>query len=245
MVFIHTQSRRVCIAPATVNPSRMWVANEAVSFIETATRQGLKPAMLIRDRDSKYGPEFDAVLKEFGAGQTRLPFRSPNLNAHVERFIKTLEVVCLDQFIVMGTRHLDHLVKEFTDYYNRQRPHSGIGSSTPVQMSRPRPAPPEPAFQRPDLLPQAARRRHQALLQTSCVSGEDLNSPATCACLDGRSFCTLRAVELFFTKIGERVAEFRQAFSPRPADRLGIPVAKRYPNRSLEIASSSLRSKSR
>lgn len=99
--------------------------------------------MLIHDRDSKFGPEFDGALTEFGVEQTRLPCRSPNLNAHVERFIKTLQVECLDRFIVMGTKHLDHLVGEFTAYYNRQRPHSGIGGNTPMRMSRANPLPPE------------------------------------------------------------------------------------------------------
>jgi hypothetical protein len=41
-----------------------------------------------------------------------------------ERFIQTLKVECLDRFLVFGTKHLDHLVAENTDYYNRQRPHS-------------------------------------------------------------------------------------------------------------------------
>jgi putative transposase len=97
--------------------------------------------ILIHDRDSKFGPEFDGAFKEFGVDQTRLPYRSPTLNAHVERFIKTLEVECLDRFIVMGTKHLDHLVSEFADLYNRQRPHSGIGGATPMRMSRAGPTP--------------------------------------------------------------------------------------------------------
>lgn len=142
LVFIHIHSRRVLISPATVSPSRAWAADQAVAFVEAASRAGLRPGMLIRDRDSKFGPEFDAALKEFRVDQTPLPYRSPNLNAHVERFIKTLEVECLDRFIVMGTGHLDHLVKEFTGCYNRQRPHSGIGGATPMRMSRGGPSPP-------------------------------------------------------------------------------------------------------
>lgn len=144
LVFIHIQSRRVHISPATISPTRDWTANQAIEFVDLAARIGLEPAMLIHDRDSKFGPEFDGALKEFGVEQTRLPCRSPNLNAHVERFIKTLEVECLDRFIVMGAKHLDHLVNEFADYYNRQRPHSGIGGATPMRMSRAGPIPPRP-----------------------------------------------------------------------------------------------------
>lgn len=159
LVFIHIQSRRVWIAPATQNPNGMWVANATISFMEAAARQGLQPRMLARDRDSKFGPEFDRALEEFGVKQTRLPHRSPNLNAHVERFIKTLKVECLDRFIVMGIKHLDHLIAEFTDYYNRQRPHSGIDGATPIQRSRAGPTSPEPLELRSRDGPVCCRRR--------------------------------------------------------------------------------------
>ncbi|MFN9090961.1 MAG: integrase core domain-containing protein [Alphaproteobacteria bacterium] len=62
----------------------------------------------------------------------RLPQCSPNFVANVERFIQTVQVECLDRFIVMGTSHLDHLVREFMEHYNRERPHSAIGFRTPV-----------------------------------------------------------------------------------------------------------------
>jgi hypothetical protein len=58
-------------------------------------------------------------------------------NAHVERFIQTVQIECLDRFIVMGTSHLDHLVREFMEHYNRERPHSAIGFRTPVGRSPP------------------------------------------------------------------------------------------------------------
>jgi hypothetical protein len=67
----------------------------------------------------------------------RLPHCSPNLNAQVERFIQTVQIECLDRFIVMGTSQLDHLVREFMEHYNRDRPHSAIGFRTPVGRSPP------------------------------------------------------------------------------------------------------------
>ena len=61
----------------------------------------------------------------------RLPHCSPNLNAHAERFIQTLQNECLNRFLVMGTGHLDHLTSEYLDHYNTERPHSGIGHRVP------------------------------------------------------------------------------------------------------------------
>jgi putative transposase len=66
-----------------------------------------------------------------------LPHCSLNLNDHVERFIQTMQVECLDKLIVMGTGHLDHLVRDFIEHYNRKRPHSSIGLRTPADRSPP------------------------------------------------------------------------------------------------------------
>ena len=35
--------------------------------------------------------------------------------------------------MVLGTGHRDHLVSEFTDYYNRKRPHSMLSFRAPIQ----------------------------------------------------------------------------------------------------------------
>lgn len=67
----------------------------------------------------------------------RLPLRSPNLNAHVERLIQSIQVECLDHFVILGTAHLDHLLAEYIDYHNRQRPHMSLDFATP--MGRPPP----------------------------------------------------------------------------------------------------------
>jgi len=80
-------------------------------------------------------------VSRLGLARTITPVRLPhclsNLNAHVERFIQTVQKECLDRFIVMGTSHLDHLVREFMEHYNRDRPHSAIGFRTPVGRSPP------------------------------------------------------------------------------------------------------------
>ncbi len=46
----------------------------------------------------------------------------------------------LIRHVVLGTKHLDYINREFLDYYNRQRPHSGLEESK-------RPETPEPPAQ--------------------------------------------------------------------------------------------------
>jgi len=86
---------------------------------------------LIHDRDGKFGLGFDVFLRRRGVQPVRIPAFSPNLNAYAERFIRTLRNECLDQFVVMGRRHLRHLLAVYSSYYNHQRPHSALEQITP------------------------------------------------------------------------------------------------------------------
>lgn len=42
-------------------------------------------------------------------------------NGRCERVVQTLRRECLSKFIIFGKRHLDHLLVEFTEYYNTVR----------------------------------------------------------------------------------------------------------------------------
>ena len=137
LVFINLVPRRVWASPATTTPTEDWAAVQAREFVQVAERQGPAPKMVVRDRDTKFGPLFDRVLRARGVRPMKLPHCSPNLNAHAERFVQTVRVECLDRFIVLGTRHLDYLVGEFMEHYNTERPHSGIGHRTPAGTGPP------------------------------------------------------------------------------------------------------------
>ncbi len=48
---------------------------------------------------------------------------SPNLRAHVERFIQSLRQECLDKFVIVAERHLNYVNREWRLHYNRERPY--------------------------------------------------------------------------------------------------------------------------
>jgi putative transposase len=54
-----------------------------------------------------------------------VPFRAPNTNAYVERFVQSIKQECLDHFLVFGLRHLQYLCSEYLAYYLTERPHQG------------------------------------------------------------------------------------------------------------------------
>jgi transposase InsO family protein len=48
------------------------------------------------------------------------------MNAHMERWLQSLQVECLDHFIVFGKEHFRHLITEYLAYYNGPRPHQSL-----------------------------------------------------------------------------------------------------------------------
>jgi len=135
LVFVNVATRRAIATSSTEHPDAAWVAEQASSFKSLTGESGCR--VLTRDRDTKFGKAFDGALRETGVTPVRLPHCSPNLNAHAERFIQTLQNECLNRFIVMGTGHLDHLTGVYLEHYNTERPHSGIGHRVPDWEDRP------------------------------------------------------------------------------------------------------------
>jgi putative transposase len=132
LVFIHVASRKAIASPSTVRPNAAWVQRQASCFAAAARARGGACRVLVRDSDTKLGATFDSALRAAKVTPLRLPHRAPNLNAHVERLIQTIQTECLDRFIALGTSHLDHLVEQFMEHYHLERPHSGIGHRTPT-----------------------------------------------------------------------------------------------------------------
>ena len=46
---------------------------------------------LIHDRDPLFTTEFQSILTSVGVDCVKLPPRSPNLNAHAERFVRSIK----------------------------------------------------------------------------------------------------------------------------------------------------------
>ena len=148
LVFVHPQTRRAFVSTSTNTPDGAWFAEVVRRFVSSVPKGMAKPKLLLRDRDDKFRVGDDAfgkALAQVGIETMQLPHRSPNLNAYVERLIQSIEVECLDHFIVLGTRHLDHLLSEYIEYHNRERPHMSLEFATPLGRKPPvRAGPAEP-----------------------------------------------------------------------------------------------------
>jgi transposase InsO family protein len=80
------------------------------------------------DRDTKFCSTFRSLLEDSGVNPVRLPARSPNLNAHLERFIRSLQSERLNRMIFFGEQSVRRAVREFFEYSYRERNHRGPGN---------------------------------------------------------------------------------------------------------------------
>ena len=69
------------------------------------------------------------MLEHAGTDVIRLPYRSPNLNAYVERFVLSSKSECLERMIFFGEQSLRRAVAEFIHHYHRERNHQGLGNA--------------------------------------------------------------------------------------------------------------------
>ena len=121
-------SRRIVHVGVTRHPMDAWVAQQ----LREATPFGERPRFLIRDNDAKYGSQFARVAAASGIRILRTPIRTPRANATCERFLESMRRECLDHVLVLGERHLARVLREYVAYFNRERPHQGLGQATPT-----------------------------------------------------------------------------------------------------------------
>jgi transposase InsO family protein len=85
----------------------------------------------------------------------RTPVQAPNANAHAERWVGSVRRECLDRLLIFSRRQLEHVLRTYTDHYNRHRPHRSLALRPPERSSMsptPLPAPPYPQLNCTDLL---------------------------------------------------------------------------------------------
>jgi putative transposase len=85
-------SRRVVYSAATRNPTQEWTAQQ----LRNATMKGEAPRFLLRDCDDKFSALFDRVAKGAGIQVIKTAVRAPDMNAVMERFLRSLRGEALD-----------------------------------------------------------------------------------------------------------------------------------------------------
>jgi transposase InsO family protein len=130
---IDINAKKVVHVGVTRGPSERWTAQQ----LRNATPFGQGPQFIIRDRDHKFGADFDRVAKGAAIRVIRTAVKAPLINSTMERFIGSARRECLDHVIVLGEQHMKSVLDEYcVRYFNTARPHQSLGQRIPVPASR-------------------------------------------------------------------------------------------------------------
>jgi transposase InsO family protein len=132
LFFIDLHTRKVLIGGVTDGPANVARVTQIASNLSEAREDRSVPIrFLVHDRDKRFGQLFDEVFKAEGIEILRTPWRAPKANAYAERWIRTARSECLDRMMILGARHLEHVLAAFVKHYNEERPHPGLDLRTP------------------------------------------------------------------------------------------------------------------
>ncbi len=138
LFFEDIATRRVWCGGICHNPDSKWMKEVARAQCDMLDGPLLGKRYLMHDNDPVFKGPLPGFLATIGCKDLRTPPSSPDCNAHVESFIKTFKNECLNHLILTDERQLRYVVREFLEYYNHERCHSGLDG----RRIDPRPEPP-------------------------------------------------------------------------------------------------------
>src|SRR5215469_7434844 len=121
LFFIDLASRRVQIGGLARQANGLWMSQVARNLTDAAEGFLVGKRYLIHDRDPLFTAEFLETVVSSGVKSVKLPPRSPNLNAHAERFVRTIKESCLERMILFGEGSLRRALQEFVRHYHHER----------------------------------------------------------------------------------------------------------------------------
>jgi putative transposase len=128
LVVMELATRRVQVAGITPHPTAAFVQQCARQLTDPFDGFLLGKRYLLHDRDTKFTQAFDALLKASGVEPIVLPPRSPNLNAHGERFVRSIKEEALDRMVIMGAPALSYVLHQYLAHYHAERNHQGLAN---------------------------------------------------------------------------------------------------------------------
>ncbi len=119
-------TRKVEVAGVAPIHDGLWTEQVERNLIDHFSGFLRRKRFLIHDRDPLYTKRFCELLPSGGITSLKLPPRSPNLNAHAQRFVLSITAECLDRLVILGERHLRRAIAAYVEHYHLERTHQGL-----------------------------------------------------------------------------------------------------------------------
>ncbi|MEU9247461.1 integrase core domain-containing protein [Streptomyces sp. NPDC048385] len=140
-------TRTVHLLGITRHPTAAWATQLARNLVGDLGERASDFRYLLRDRDSRYTQAFDAVFTADGIEILKTAPQAPKMNAHAERFIRSVRAECTDRILLYNEQHARHVLTEYAAHYNTGRPHRALHLRAPADD--------------PDVIPVPAQRVHR------------------------------------------------------------------------------------
>jgi len=135
LLIISHHRRRIEHFSVTRHPTAEWLIQQ----IREATFFGKRPKYLIHDNDSTFiAQSFQHYLIKCHIASKRTAFHSPWQNGICERLVGIIRRELLDHIIPLNQRHLERLLTEYVNYYNKARTHQSLNREPPDLPERPK-----------------------------------------------------------------------------------------------------------
>ena len=126
----------VCTRWAYAVPSLHINTHQSLRFVEGARENAPFPFRTLQsDHGSEFSKWFTKRIVERGLSHRHSRIRTPNDNAHLERFNRTIQESCIAR-IPRSFKAWRKEIPEYLRYYNDERPHMGLQMKTPLEVMR-------------------------------------------------------------------------------------------------------------
>jgi hypothetical protein len=113
LAFLEHGTRRLHITGVTAHPTRDWTVQQARNLAADLGTRLDSMRFLLRDRDNKYSPTFDAIFQAEEMNILKTAPRAPRMNAHCERIIRTLRSELCDHILILNASHAREILTRY------------------------------------------------------------------------------------------------------------------------------------
>jgi putative transposase len=128
--------REVLHFNVTANPTSAWVIQQ----LREAFPGDSSVKFLVHDNDAIFSRSLRDSITQLGIESRPTSIASPWQNGLAERWVGTVRRELLDHVIVLDERHFCRLMRDYVDYYNRDRVHTCLGDAPLGRDVQKRPA---------------------------------------------------------------------------------------------------------
>jgi hypothetical protein len=92
---------------------------------------------LIMDNDTRFSKEFCKILSDVDIESVKIAPRCPNMNAYMERFMKSIKHEALNRMIFFGEGSLRNAVRQYLIHFHQERNHQGLDNQLIDELDPP------------------------------------------------------------------------------------------------------------